>query len=127
MFIFMFRTLCCSVLQAIAFKGKGKAMSDFALTYSQYPALHGSNTNSLHKNIFWRITVMHIFIFIAVISHSTIFFIHNTKSNSSTALLILISSFNAVLLYVMHFPPSVAGKQGKCELFCSLSKKIFFQ
>ena len=118
MFIFMFRTLCCSVLQAIAFKGKGKAMSDFALTYSQYPTLHGSsNTNSLHKKIFWRITMMHIFIFIAVVSKSTIFFIQNMKSNSSLTLPILISSFNAVLLYVMHFPPSVAGKQGKCEVF----------
>ena len=110
MFIFMAQKLSCSILQAIAFKGMGKAMSDFALTYGQYPTLQGYNTKFLHKNICWRITVMQIFIFVAVASHSTTLFIHNVKSNYSTTLSILISSFYGILLGVSYFPPSVAGK-----------------
>lgn len=126
MFIFMSRSLHCSVLQAIAFKGMGKALSDFAVVYDQYPTLHSINSKKLYKEIFWRITMMQILIFIAVAAHSSILLVHNMKSSSSITLPILISSFNGIMLYVMEFPPSVTGKQLK-NFKTSLSNQLFFQ
>ena len=106
----MTRPLLGPILQAMAFKGKGREITDFIMLYSQYPLLANKHNTKIYSNVWWRINSIHLLTFISSLPIAFRWIVCGEDFNLSITSYVSLCVHAILMNYVILFSPLMAGK-----------------